>query len=144
MFRRHPESAEIAESRGGRSGGRERCTGVRGSTSLSVVLLTPLVVALMFAAVQAALWGHARTQARVAAKTAAVQVARQGLGAADARDMAVANLEDSRLDSVRVSITTAPGEVVVTIEADAPGVIVGTSRRVSVTEAVPVEEVTPR
>ena len=43
----------------------------RGSTTLTTVLLTPvfLVVALM--AFQAALWTHARTEARVIARNSA-------------------------------------------------------------------------
>ena len=121
-----------------------RLDGDDGSTTLSVVLLTPLFVVLMFAAVQAALWGHARTEARVAAKTAAVQVARQGLSTADARETAAANLAGSGLDQVSVSISAGDGTVVVTVEGRAPGIIVGTARSVSVTEAVPIEELTPR
>lgn len=115
-----------------------------GSTSLTIALLTPILVVLMFAAVQAALWGHARTEARIAAKTAAVQVARQGLSASDARETATANLAASGLDGAVVSITSGGGAVVVTVRGDAPGILVGTSRSVSVTEAVPIEELTPR
>ena len=97
----------------------------------------------MFAAVQAALWGHARTEARVAAKTAAVQVARRGQSATDAAATASANLAGGGLSSVGVAIDSTDGVVVVTITGSAPGIIVGTSRPVSVTEAVPVEEISP-
>ena len=115
----------------------------RGATSLGVVLLTPLFVVLMFAAVQAALWGHARTEARVAAKTAAVQVARAGVSADDARASAIANLDDARLSDVTIGIGAGNGFVTVTVTAEAPGILIGTSRGVSVTEAVPIEEITP-
>ena len=101
------------------------------------------MVVLMFAAVQAALWGHARTEARVAAKNAAVQVARRGLSAGDAAANATANLADDGLASVGVAIESGDGVVTVTITGSAPGIIVGTSRPVSVTEAVPVEEISP-
>lgn len=120
-----------------------RQRGDAGSTSLSVVLLTPLFIVLMFAAVQAAMWGHARTQARVAAKTAAVQVARQGLSSDDARQAAASNLAAGALEEITVSIDVRSGVVVVTIDGRAPGMLVGTSRSISVTEAIPIEEISP-
>lgn len=126
----------------GATGARRRDD--KGSTSLTVALLTPLFVVVMFAAVQAALWGHARTEARVAAKSAAVQVARQNASPGDAQATAVANLADSGLRSVTVSIARNEGVVVVTVSGDAPGILIGTSRPVRVTEAVPIEEITPR
>jgi Flp pilus assembly protein TadG len=118
--------------------------GDSGSTSLSVALLTPVFVVLMFAAVQAALWGHARTEARIAAKTAAVQVARQGLSAGDARAAVRANLADAGIDDVTISIEDGNGLVVVRVTGQARGILIGTSRGVSVVEAIPVEELTPR
>ena len=115
----------------------------RGATSLAVALLTPVFVVLLFAAVQATLWGHARTEARVAARDAAAQVARFDAGPSDARASAQARLAGSRMTGVEVSITTGAEVVVVTITATAPGIIVGTSRPISVTEAVPVERIVP-
>jgi hypothetical protein len=49
---------------------------------------------------------------------------------------------DTALRNIDVTITEAGGIVVVTIYADAPGIMAGTSRSVSVTVAVPVEEIT--
>lgn len=115
----------------------------RGATSLAVALLTPVFVVLLFAAVQATLWGHARTEARVAARDAAAQVARFDAGPSDARASAQARLARSPMTTVEVSITTGAEVVVVTITATAPGIIVGTSRPISVTEAVPVERIIP-
>ena len=115
----------------------------RGATSLAVALLTPVFVVLLFAAVQATLWGHARTEARVAARDAAAQVARFDAGPSDARASAQARLAGSPMTGVEVSITTGAEVVVVTITATAPGIIVGTSRPISVTEAVPVERIVP-
>ncbi|WP_051071247.1 TadE family protein [Ilumatobacter coccineus] len=123
---------------------RARLDGDDGSTSLTVALLTPIFVVLMFAAVQAALWGHARTEARVAAKSAAVQVARQGSSADDARATAAANLADAGIDDVEILITPGDGVVVVQVSGNARGILLGTSRRVRVVEAVPVEELTER
>jgi Flp pilus assembly protein TadG len=115
----------------------------RGATSLAVALLTPVFVVLLFAAVQATLWGHARTEARVAARDAAAQIARFDASPGDARVSAVARLAGSPMTGVDVSISNGAELVVVTITATAPGIIVGTSRPISVTEAVPVERVIP-
>jgi Flp pilus assembly protein TadG len=115
----------------------------RGATTLAVALLTPVFVVLLFAAVQATLWGHARTEARVAARDAAAQVARFDASSGDAQSSAQARLAGSPMTGVSVSISSGADLVVVTITATAPGIIVGTSRPISVTEAVPVERITP-
>ena len=47
----------------------------RGSTSLTIVLLAPVMLVLMFAGFQAAMWNHTRTEARVVARETAVLVA---------------------------------------------------------------------
>ncbi len=115
------------------------------STSLSVALLTPVFVVLAFAAFQAAMWSHARTEARVMARDTAALVARAGVAPDAAQASARSALEGAAsLSAVDVSISTDGGVVTVTITADAPGIIRGTSSRVSVTEAVPVEGVVPR
>lgn len=85
-----------------------RCRDDRGSSSLGVALLAPVFVVLLFAAFQAAMWGHARTEARVAATDAAAQVARfdASLGAAEAA--ARSSLAGKPLSSVNVSIAQGP------------------------------------
>jgi len=115
----------------------------RGATSLAVAVLAPVFVVLLFAAVQATLWGHARTEARVAARDAAAQVARFDASPGDAVASAQARLADSPMSGVNVSIAGGRELVVVTITASAPGIIIGTSRPISVTEAVPVERIIP-
>lgn len=124
---------------------RRRCTGDDGaSTSLSVALLTPIFVVLAFAALQAALWSHARTEARVVARDTAALVARSGVTSGDAAASARSVLTaDTSLNDVSVVIGQSGGVVTVTISADAPGIVHGTTRRVTVTAAVPVEELTP-
>ena len=126
-----------------RTNGGARCEDDRGATSLAVAVLTPVFVVLLFAAVQATLWGHARTEARVAARDAAAQVARFGASPGDASASARARLADSPLTGVDVSISDGVELVVVTVTATAPGIIVGTSRPITVTEAVPVERIIP-
>jgi len=122
-----------------------RCSGDAGAaTSLSIALLTPIFVILAFAAVQAALWSHAKTEARVIARDTAALVARSGVAAGDAQASAAAILAtDTSLSDVVVGVTQANGVVAVTVSADAPGILRGTSSGFSVTAAVPVEELTP-
>jgi hypothetical protein len=111
---------------------------------LSVVLLTPMFVFLAFAAFQAAMWSHAKTEARVVARDTAALIARSGIPADDAAVSARTILEaDTDLRSVVVVSSTVDGVVAVTVTADAPGIIRGTSTELSVTSAVPVEELTP-
>jgi Flp pilus assembly protein TadG len=112
----------------------------RGSASLTIVLLAPLLLVLMFAGFQAAMWNHTRTEARVIARETAVLVARDGLGTLQAAAAASTSLaNDSVLMGVNVSINTTATVVVVTITGDAPGVLRGTSVPVRVTAAVPIE-----
>lgn len=126
--------------------GPRRLSGDSGAaTSLSVALLTPLFVVLAFAAFQAALWSHAKTEARVVARDTAALIARSSVAPGDAQASAATILEaDTDLRDVRVSVAIANGIVAVTVTADAPGILIGTSTSVSVTSAVPVEELTPR
>lgn len=125
---------------------RRRLRGSTGAaTSLSIALLTPVFVILAFAAFQAALWSHAKTEARVIARDTAALIARLNVAPGDAQSSAATILNaDTDLSDVRVSVVVGDGLVAVTITANAPGIIRGTSARVSVTSAVPIEELTPR
>jgi hypothetical protein len=112
----------------------------RGSASLTIVLLAPLLLVLMFAGFQAAMWNHTRTEARVVARETAVLVARDHLSVPQAEAAAAASLaHDSLLTSVDVAVGTTATLVVVTITGDAPGVLRGTSAPVRVTVAVSLE-----
>lgn len=114
------------------------------ATSLAVALLTPMFVVLAVAAFQAALWSHAKTEARVVARDTAALIARSGVTAADARASAATVLtSDTDLRNVVVNVSNAGGVIAVTVVADAPGIIRGTSTKVSVTSAMPLEEITP-
>jgi hypothetical protein len=122
-----------------------RPRGDRGAaTSLAVALLTPMFVLLAFAAFQAALWSHARTEARVVARDTAALVARSGVTASDAQASATAILKaDTDLRNVAVTVSSSGGVVTVTVTGEAPGIIRGTTDDVAVTSAVPIEEITP-
>ena len=114
------------------------------ASSLTAVLLTPVFVVLAFAAFQAAMWGHARTEARVIARDTAALVARSGVTLGDARESAMAILAaDTELHRLDVSVGTDGQLVVVTVSGAAPGIIRGTSTDVSVTAAVPLEGWSP-
>jgi len=112
----------------------------RGSASLTIVLLAPLLLLLMFAGFQAAMWNHARTEARVIARETAVLVARDRLPATRAIAAASSSLaNDSVLSDTRVSVDTTAKIVTVTITGQAPGILRGTSAAMRVTVAVPLE-----
>lgn len=115
-----------------------------GSTSLTAVILTPVFVVIAFAAFQAAMWSHARTEARAMARDVAVLVAQRGQDADAVERSAERNLDDATtIDRADVTITTGDGMVVVRITAEAPGIIRGSSAEVDVTEALPVEGFRP-
>ena len=112
----------------------------QGAASLTIVLLAPLLLILMFAGFQAAMWNHTRTEARVIARETAVLVARDHLPAPEASAAASLSLAtDSVLRNSAVSISRSATTVVVTISGDAPGVLRGTSAPVSVSVALPLE-----
>ena len=112
----------------------------RGAASLTIVLLAPLLVVLMFAGFQAAMWNHTRTEARVIARETAVLVARDHLPRPQAEVAASISLaRDSVLTGAHVSVVATASTVVVTITGDAPGMLRGTSMPLRVTVAIPLE-----
>ena len=70
---------------------------VGAATTVSLVLMLPVLTLLLFAAVQAALWNHARTEARAMARATAALVARAGANPIDAERDAEANLSANDL-----------------------------------------------
>jgi hypothetical protein len=115
-----------------------------GSTSLTTVLLTPVFVVIAFAAFQAAMWTHARTEARALARDAASLVARNGQPADLVEASATAVLEaDSLLTNPAIDIDMQGSLVVVTVTGQAPGIVRGTSSAVVVVEALPLEGFRP-
>lgn len=111
-----------------------------GSASLATVLVAPLMVVLMFVGFQAAMFNHTATEARVVAKETAVLVARDtvstSVAASSAQSILVA---DSLLGDPQVSVSVVNDVVVVVISGRAPGILRGTSRRIEVRAAVPLE-----
>jgi hypothetical protein len=115
-----------------------------GSTSLTTVLLTPVFVVIAFMAFQAAMWTHARTEARVMARNSAALVARSHADpAATERSAAAMLAADTDLAEPVVTIDVEQEVVTARITGRAPGIIRGTSSRVDVVEAVPLEGFRP-
>ena len=120
--------------------GSSRDRDVGAATTVSLVLMMPVLILLLFAAVQAALWNHARTEARAMARATAALVARSGANPIDAERDATANLA-ARTDitNADVTITIVANIVVVRVTGNAPGIIAGTTSSVYVKVAMPVE-----
>lgn len=108
-----------------------------------------MFVVISFMAFQAAMWSHARTEARAGARDAAVLVARFGADPLDVEESVTDTLEaTAALSEVDVSVPSlaeirAAGVVEVTVRGTANGILIGTATDVSVTEAVPFEEFRP-
>lgn len=115
--------------------------GDRGAaTTLSLVLLTPMMLVLGLAAFQAALWSHARTEVRVVARDTAALVARSGADPASASASASAMLErDAVVRDVVVSTEVVDDLVRVAVRGRAPGIVRGTSVPIEIVAAVPLE-----
>ena len=111
---------------------------------MTAVLLTPVFVVVAFAAFQAALWTHARTEARSVARDAATLVARHGDVPADvAVSVEAALRSESALTGADVEIETRRRIVIVRVTGRAPGMIRGTSSAIDVSEALPIEGFRP-
>jgi hypothetical protein len=116
----------------------------RGSTTLTTVLLTPVFVVIALMAFQAALWTHARTEARVIARNSAALVARSHADLAATEQSAIAMLHaDTDLADPEVDIAVNGDLVTARVTGRAPGMIRGTSAGVNVVEAVPREGFRP-
>jgi Flp pilus assembly protein TadG len=116
----------------------------RGSTSLTTVLLTPVFVVIAFMAFQAAMWSHARTEARAVARDSAALVARSHADAADTERAATEILvADTDLRDPAVQIVVTPDLVTATVVGRAPGIIRGSSVAIKVVEVVPFERFRP-
>jgi hypothetical protein len=116
----------------------------RGSTSLTTVLLTPVFLVIALMAFQAALWTHARTEARVLARNSAALVARSNADAVATEQSALRMLRaDTDIRDAHVDIVVSGDLVRARITGRAPGMIRGTSAGVDVVEAVPREGFRP-
>ena len=96
------------------------------------------MTALAFIGIQTATWSHARAEARVVARDGASLVARGAVEPAEAGLMIEESLVgSSALADVDVSVERTHAGVTVVIDAEAPGMLIGTGRDVRVVEFVP-------
>jgi hypothetical protein len=108
------------------------------ASSLSMVLLAPLFVVISLLAFQAAMWSHARTEARVRVRDVAGLIARSGLSSTTAQSQIrevmnpTAVGHNSLLRDVEFEVEDRSETVRVTLRARAPGIIRGTSAPVEV------------
>ncbi len=115
-----------------------------GSSSLTTVLLTPVFVAIAFMAFQAAMWTHARAEARSVARDSAALVARNAVPISDAERSAQQVLDSEDLLSGPVVDITSDGELVTArVTGSAPGLLRGWSSAVDIVVVVPQEGFRP-
>jgi hypothetical protein len=116
----------------------------RGSATLTTVLLTPVFLVIALMAFQAALWTHARAEARAIARDSAALVARSSADAAATEHSAVAMLRaGTDLADPAIDIVVRGDLVTARVTGRAPGMIRGTSAGVDVVAAVPREGFRP-
>jgi hypothetical protein len=121
-----------------------RAASDRGSATLTTVLLVPVFLVIALMAFQAALWTHARAEARAVARNSAALVARSHADANATEQSATAMLNtDTDLTDARMDIVIDGDLVTARVTGRAPGMIRGTSAGVDVVEAVPREGFRP-
>lgn len=118
-----------------------------GSSAIELVLLTPVLIALVFAVVQAALLWNAQHVAVAAAQQGA-RLARTAAGGDEAtvRDATVGyvhSLGASLVDAPTVTVTRAGGWATVTVTAHAVSLLPGATLTVHGTSRGPIERFTP-
>jgi Flp pilus assembly protein TadG len=115
-----------------------------GAASVELVLATPLLMLLLMAGVQFALWSHARHMAQAAANEG-VQTARAyGSSAAAGKsdtEALLADLSGGSLTGTRVSAGRNAASATITITGQATSVIPGLAFPVRISVTAPVEKV---
>ena len=118
----------------------------RAAASIEVVLLMPVLFALMFTGMQAALFYHARTVAIAAAEEGARAVGAQGgtpmLGVAAADDFITSAGGDGVLKDAHTQAWRGATTASVTVSGTAMSVIPGWSPALTSSASVPVERLT--
>ena len=118
-----------------------------GSSAIELVLLTPVLIVLVFAVVQAALLWNAQHVAVAAAQQGA-RLARSagGMDAAEVRNATVGyvhSLGASLVDAPTVTVMRGGGWVTVTVTAHAVSLLPGATLTVHGTSRGPIERFTP-
>ena len=118
----------------------------RGSTSVQMVILMPVLFLVMFLGMQAALLYHARTVAIAAAqqgaRAAGAETSSAGDGIAAATSFVAAAGGSDVLENASVSGSRSATQATVTVQGAALSVIPGWSPIVQQSATVPVERIT--
>jgi Flp pilus assembly protein TadG len=118
----------------------------RGSTSVQMVILMPVLFLVMFLGLQAALFYHARTVAIAAAqqgaRAAGVETGSSSDGIAAATSFVAAAGGSDVLENTSVSGSRTATEATVTVQGTALSVIPGWSLIVLQSATVPLERIT--
>ena len=122
---------------------RTRAGNDRGEVSLQVVLLTPVVLLLVLASVQAALWYHAAQIADSAAADGAQAAARYGAGPSDGSVALAALVADAGGSLVRGDVAAVGERMVASATVRVAGVLPGWPVTVTRRAEVPIERLTP-
>ena len=124
----------------GAPGARER-----GSASLELVVVFPVVLLLIFGGVQGALWYHARSVAMAAAQEGARAAGAEGGNPAAGEAAATAFLDSAGgsgvLTGPGVHVTRSATEATATVTGTAPTVLPGMRLAVDQSASVPVERI---
>ena len=124
----------------------QSCRGERGSTSVQMVILMPVLFAVMFLGLQAALFYHARTVAIAAAqegaRAAGAETGSAGEGIAVAASFVAAAGGSDVLENASVSGTRSATQATVTVRGASLSVIPGWAPTVEQSATVPVERIT--
>lgn len=123
---------------------RQRRWRDRGAASVELVLATPLLLLLLMAGVQFALWSHASHMAQAAANEG-VQTARAyrssaAAGQADTQAL-LADLSGGALTGTNVSASRDAASATITVTGQAASVIPGLTFPIRISVTAPVEKV---
>ena len=118
----------------------------RGSASIQMVFLLPVLFSVMFLGMQAALYYHARTIAIAAAqegaRAAGAETGTTSRGAEAARDFVADAGGDDVLSAVTVTVARTTTAATVTVRGRSMSVVPGWSLVLEQSAAVPVERLT--
>jgi hypothetical protein len=105
----------------------------------ATILLFPVFAIVTFMFVQALWWQHDRQLASSVADRTSSSVALYGAAPGDAQADAATELTNAGMRNVSVSVSRGAEVTVVEVSGDAPGILVGTSVRVTARSVTPTE-----
>lgn len=126
-------------------GPRSTCGHERGSASVELVVLMPLLLLTVFSGVQAAVYYHASSLALAAAQEGARAAARENATLAAGTSAATAFLTDTAGDSltaVTITGSRTPVTATITVGGSSLSLVPGWTPTVTQSASLPVERIT--